>query len=266
MNHTNMKQNLVSYVRGDLNESQVTAIREHLLECVQCRDELASVSRLHSALKQAVPTYWNCPDPGPKLASSVDARSLDEPRSPGWLERVRSDRPWFVPAGVAVISLLLVLMAVVALPPVRDLVVNGLGIARNQGVEVTVVGKEIVLVMRVPQTDYHLGDTIEATVVVKNRTSRSVDVSGYNDQYFNIHVEDNVGNQVFDWLTSVQGATSAGGRKSTLTLQPGASVMSSLEFTASEPGVLALKASTIDGLLVTKGIDIKIAVIGPSGG
>lgn len=266
MNHTKAKRNLVSYARGDLKESQMTAVREHLRECALCRDELASVARLHSELKQTVSAYWNCLEPGPNLAAGLVTNKLAESQSPGWLAGLRSSRPWFTPAGVAAISLLFVLVMVAGVPPIRDRVANALGIQRTHGIDVTVVGRDLTLVMRVPQTDYRLGDTVVATVGVTNMTSRPVDLAGYDGQYLNLSVEDEAGRQVFDWLTNAYVGTTASGLTTTLALQPGASITRSLQFTATEAGVFALKGATADGLLVTNGIAIRVAATGSTSG
>ena len=258
MNHAKAKRNLVSYVRGDLMESELTAVREHLRQCDRCRDELASVARLHSALKQTVPAYWNCLEPVPDLAAGLVTSKLAESQHLGWLARLRSSRPWLAPAGVAAISLLLVLVVVAGVPPIRDRIANALGIEKNQGTEVTVIGRDMVLTMRLPGTDYQSGQRVVAMVEVRNSTSQTIQLSGYDGQYLNLSVEDQSGNEVFNWLKNAYGEAVSVGPTSFINLEPGASLTKSIEFTAKETGILVLRGSTFDGLLATSPVAINV--------
>ncbi|MGH2849142.1 MAG: zf-HC2 domain-containing protein, partial [Solirubrobacteraceae bacterium] len=60
--HDRFAEDCAAYVLGALHEDEAASLRDHLLECASCREEVARLRSVADALGRAVPPLVAPPD------------------------------------------------------------------------------------------------------------------------------------------------------------------------------------------------------------
>ncbi|MFO8101946.1 MAG: zf-HC2 domain-containing protein [Dehalococcoidia bacterium] len=72
-----VRERLVEYIDGRLEERQLQSIEEHLQGCPDCRRELESMRELDAGLKQEVPAMWESIEPSAAFLNRLKSMELE---------------------------------------------------------------------------------------------------------------------------------------------------------------------------------------------
>lgn len=266
MKHSEVKRRFPDYLRGTIEGRLLQELEAHLRQCESCRKELESVSRLDSLLRQEVPAYRKQVEPSPSLMAKLDESRLEEARARPGLRRPALARRRSLPLGIALGGLVLV-AAIFLMPPVREYVGDIFGIRKVIGpeptpqvtpvpTEVSAVRGDLTLTLRLSRTTYAVSERAMATVKLTNTSPQAIQIAAPGKEYLNLIVQDEGGQEIFNWLLNKYGSLPAGPME-TLTLDPGGSITRSLEFAMPEEGTFKVIATRFGDSLMTPPVNIE---------
>jgi hypothetical protein len=87
---------LNAYLDGELKDSQVQQVEAHLVECQACRDELESLARISSLIREVPAPEFTPPE---RFAAQVNLRLPRRPAS-ATKSRIAEAGWWMVPVGL----------------------------------------------------------------------------------------------------------------------------------------------------------------------